>query len=158
LGFYISTFIDFRGLIHWFRDLPFCKQIHEIEQGAKNSGIQNVCVIRYSALQEFLFWFAPMINKEQRLCLPLRPDEGKWAPLNIKDLCLYVTRRKCKRSLTDRFVAHILSEKQEGAMKGEMYRLTGQDLITAKQLVERLNKAVGQSDIKYEEAKHEVLH
>jgi hypothetical protein len=69
-----------------------CKQFHEIENHAKQSGIQNVCIIRGGALQNCLYWWAPMIVKERVLRMPLKANEAKWAPLNLCDLTMYAKK------------------------------------------------------------------
>jgi uncharacterized protein YbjT (DUF2867 family) len=85
-------------------------------------------------MQESLFWFGEDIKHNRRLQLPIKDE--KFAPLNLHDLTFVVK--------------HLLVEGGIRQMaRGQIYRLTGSELVTGRNLAERLTKLVGR-EIKYE--------
>lgn len=85
-------------------------------------------------MQESLYWFVEEIKQNRRLPLPIKDE--KFAPLNLHDLSFVVK--------------HLLVEGAlHQAARGQVYRLTGSELVTGRNLAERLSKLLGH-EIKYE--------
>lgn len=102
------------------------KKFLEIEKCVKDSGLKySIC--RAGFIENFLFLYSPMIM-HSKLELPMNQD-SKFAPINLCDVC--------------RFVTHLAADSSRIAKaNGECYKLTGQELLTWKQLTEVMNKAL----------------
>jgi uncharacterized protein YbjT (DUF2867 family) len=102
----------------------FFKQHAIAEQYLKQSGIEFTIVKSNSFMQNFL-WFTHEIRTKGTLSLPMK--DVKTAPVDIRDIV--------------RVSSAILVEKGH---EGEVYNLTGSELLSLQEIAEKLSKATSQ--------------
>jgi hypothetical protein len=121
------------------RQVRIADQYAKCEEQLKNSGIENYAVVRLGIIQNWMFLWSPQIKEQGRLCMPMKHDV-QFAPLNVCDMAY--------------FCSWVVSEGIRG--KTEKFQLTGNELINAQVLVQRINKTVGsQHQIEYQQIERE---
>lgn len=134
------------------KDVHLSQKFRRIEDMFHNSGIENQAIVRRGVFQNWLYIWAPEMKYHQRFVLqcvlmnsiffsfPIAiKEQAQYAPLNVCDLTM--------------FCAHLIAEHGIRGRQNE-FKLTGQDLMSGQQLVERLNRSTG-SQIQYQQVEKE---
>ena len=97
-------------------DTNTSKMFKKIEDHAKQSGIETICVVRSGLFQQTLFWFMDTIKTKHELHLPWKGEQAKVALLNLDDLGIFVTSCCATEDMR--------------SLDKQLYRLTGPELVT----------------------------
>jgi len=141
--------------------MQLLKVFHELEQHFQRSRIQNKCAIKSSLLMQTFLLYARQVQSQG--VMPLATGDGKFAPISIRDIsrfvvCLLSGKKRPEHGGGDRdrpnqdwrrlfnFDAWTVDPEAEPMSpqhRGKCYNLTGHELVTGAELVERASEAVG---------------
>jgi len=101
----------------------------QLEDHLKKSGLREWCIVRHAMLQQRIFLQANDIKQKKRLAWPIKED-AKCAFVNIHDVC--------------DFIIQGVTQQSKNFGQKQIYRLTGPEALTGKQITEKLSQVVNQ--------------